>query len=272
MSVTAFQGIVCRLLADERKRCGESYVAGGVPLSIFSRSKRLSKDLDIFHDTSEALDRSCKNDVSLLESSGYNVVYFRNAPSFVGAIVSKGDERLKVEWVRDSAYRFFPLVEHTVFGLTAHPFDLATNKVLALGGRMEVKDWVDTIYASDSIQHLGFLVYSACGKDPGYSPASLLGEAGRSSKYSLDEYSEIEFDGEKPDFLTLVKRWKKVLSAASEIVEALPPEEAGKCVLGKNGCLYDFNTVDELRRSAASKNLEFRGGCIGGVLPNVLKI
>ncbi len=272
MSVTDFQGIVCRLLADERKKCGESYVSGGVPLSVFSRSKRLSKDLNIFHDTTEALDRSCKNDVSLLEASGYNVVYFRNAPSFVGAIVSKGGERLKVEWVRDSAYRFFPLIEHPTFGLTAHPFDLATNKVLALGGRMEVRDWVDTIYASDSIQHLGFLVYSACGKDPGYSPATLLGEAGRSSKYSLDEYSEIEFNGKKPDFPTLVKRWKKILSAASEIVEKLPSEEAGKCVLVKDGCLYNFNTVAELQIGIDSKILEFRRGCIGGVLPNVLKI
>ncbi len=272
MSVTEFQGVVCRLLADERKRCGESYIAGGVPLSVFSRSKRLSKDLDIFHDTTEALDRSCKKDVSLLEAYGCNVVYFRNAPSFVGAMVSKGGERLKVEWIRDSAYRFFPLVEHPVFGLTAHPLDLATNKALALGGRMEVRDWVDTIYASDSIQHLGFLVYSACGKDPGYNPASLLGEAGRSSKYSLEEYAEIEFDGEKPDFPPLARRWKKILAAASEIVEALPPEEAGKCVLGKDGELYTFSTLEELRRSIDSKLLEFRTGCIGGVLPNVLKI
>jgi hypothetical protein len=37
-----------------------------------------------------------------------------------------------IEWTRDSAFRFFPLVGHDDFGLVLHPFDLATNKVLAL--------------------------------------------------------------------------------------------------------------------------------------------
>ena len=40
---------------------------------------------------------------------------------------------------------FFPLVEHEDLGLILHPFDLATNKVLALVGRLEVRDWVDVI-------------------------------------------------------------------------------------------------------------------------------
>lgn len=38
----------------------------------------------------------------------------------------------------DSALRFFPLQEHAELGLTLHAFDLATNKVLALVGRLEV--------------------------------------------------------------------------------------------------------------------------------------
>jgi hypothetical protein len=36
-------------------------------------------------------------------------------------------------------------VRHPDFGLTLHPFDLATNKVLALVGRTEVRDWVDMV-------------------------------------------------------------------------------------------------------------------------------
>jgi hypothetical protein len=58
-------------------------------------------------------------------------------------------------WTRDSAYRFFPLVRHPDFGLALHPFDLATNKALALVGQLEVRDWVDLIHASDRIQPLG---------------------------------------------------------------------------------------------------------------------
>ena len=37
------------------------------------------------------------------------------------------------------SFRFFPLVEHEELGLTLHPFGLATNKVLALIGRLEVE-------------------------------------------------------------------------------------------------------------------------------------
>lgn len=61
------------------------------------------------------------------------------------ATVARGPDRLLAEWVHDSAYRFFPLVEDDELGLTLHPFDLATNKVLALIGRLEVRDWIDVI-------------------------------------------------------------------------------------------------------------------------------
>ena len=53
---------------------------------------------------------------------------------------SRDRESVLLQWVKDSAFRFFPLVEHADFGLTLHPFDLATNKVLALVGRLEVRD------------------------------------------------------------------------------------------------------------------------------------
>jgi len=36
-----------------------------------------------------------------------------------------------LEWARDSAFRFFPLIEHPDLGIVLHPFDLAANKVLA---------------------------------------------------------------------------------------------------------------------------------------------
>jgi hypothetical protein len=45
-----------------------------------------------------------------------------------------------MEWARDSAFRFFPLVENSELGLVLHPFDLAVNKVLALVGRGEARD------------------------------------------------------------------------------------------------------------------------------------
>ena len=59
-------------------------------------------------------------------------------------------------------------MEHEQLGLTLHPFDLATNKVLAMVGRLEVRDWVDVINADRRLQPLGYLLWAACGKDPGH--------------------------------------------------------------------------------------------------------
>ena len=90
-----------------------------------------------------------------------------------------------------SAYRFFPLVEHEELGLTLHPFDLATNKVLALIGRLEVRDWIDVIACDERLQPLGYLAWAACGKDPGFSPLGVIDHARRSSHYSSDEVQDM---------------------------------------------------------------------------------
>jgi hypothetical protein len=53
-------------------------------------------------------------------------------PSFVQAIARSDEAETLIEWAQDSAFRFFPLIEHAELGLVLHPFDLATNKALAL--------------------------------------------------------------------------------------------------------------------------------------------
>jgi hypothetical protein len=69
-------------------------------------------------------------------AAGLRVTPSREAPSFVQARVDDGTGSEVLQWVQDSAYRFFPLVEDETFGLTLHPFDHATNKVLALAGEL----------------------------------------------------------------------------------------------------------------------------------------
>ena len=55
MALTDYQRGVCRLLAENRIRSGESYVAGGAALNELLRAPRLSRDIDLFHDTEQAL-------------------------------------------------------------------------------------------------------------------------------------------------------------------------------------------------------------------------
>ena len=268
MALTDFQRTVCRLLADHRIASGESYVAGGVALNEMMATARTSRDIDLFHDTDEALEASWAADRHLLEDRGFTVVVIRERPSFVEAEVGKSGQSVLMEWARDSAFRFFPLVRHPDLGLTLHPFDLATNKVLALVGRLEVRDWVDLIHASERIQPLGYLAWAACGKDPGFSPLGIVQEASRSARYSADEVRTLAFAGQPPDPADLSRRWHAMLSTAREIIDALPPAELGQCVLGADGLLVTSGPA-ELRVTLASGRLIFHPGRIRGALPQI---
>ena len=198
MALTPLQRAVCRLLAESRKASGESYVAGGAALNELLSAPRLSRDLDLFHDTEEALAETWETDRRLLQEAGYAVRVLRERPTFVEAEVERGGESVILQWAQDSAYRFFPLVESEVFGLTLHPFDLATNKVLAMAGRLEARDWIDVLTCDQRIQPLGYLAWAACGKDPGYNPISLIAEISR-AHYSQAELDMLDFAGPSPD-------------------------------------------------------------------------
>jgi len=266
MALTELQRDICRLIAGRRIALGESYVAGGTALGTVLRWARISRAIDLFHDTEEALQATWAADRAMLDAAGFTVEVKRERPGFVDAVVRRGGESVLMQWVRDSAYRFFPLVEHEGLGLTLHPFDLATNKVLALVGRLEVRDWVDTIECSRSIQHLGYLAWAACGKDPGFSPATILQEAHRSSRYSVAEVAQLAFAGDPPDAAALSREWRRLLDEAEQVIDRLPPEEAGKCVIDRAGRLLRSD-IHELAEALRQGTVRFHAGSIRGALP-----
>lgn len=268
MALTEFQASVCRLIAAHRIASGESYVAGGVALNVALAGARLSQDVDLFRDTDSALDASWSADRALLVRAGFDVVPLRERPAFVEAEVRRDGQSVLLQWVRDSAYRFFPLVEDPTFGLALHPFDLATNKVLALVGRVEVRDWVDAILCNDNLQPLGYLAWAACGKDPGFSPSAIIEQAARSGRYSADEVSSLAFKGAAPDVGRLSRRWREIIESARLIVEALPADEAGKCALDKTGSLFRARPED-IKSLAERGEILFHKGSICGALPKI---
>jgi len=269
MALTAFQRDVCRLLGERRRAGGEGYVAGGIALNLALAAHRLSRDLDLFHDTTDAVARSWDADRALLEQSGYRVAVVRERPGFVQATVSRAGDELLIEWVHDSAFRFFPLVEHDELGLTLHPFDLATNKVLALIGRLEVRDWLDVIACDERLQPLGYLAWAACGKDPGFSPLGIIEHARRSSRYSAEEVASLAFDGPAPSAGDLSRRWSHALGTAQSVIEALPAAHAGEAVLTADGQLFRGDAA-ELDRALAAGQLLFHAGRLGGALPRII--
>jgi hypothetical protein len=268
MALTEFQQTLCRLIAANRLEQGEAYVAGGAALNLLAGGARISRDIDLFHDTLEALHATWQADRALLEGHGYEIRSVHERLGYVEALVRKGPDAVLMQWTRDSAFRFFPLVRHDELGLVLHPFDLATNKVLALVGRLEIRDWIDVITCQERIQPLGYLAWAASGKDPGFSPLTILEQAARSGRYTKPELEGLSFDGPPPDLAELSQKWHLMLEHARETIAILPPEQVGTCVLDCRGMLCRANPA-QLREDLAARQLTFHPGSIRGAYPQV---
>jgi hypothetical protein len=241
-------------------------VAGGAALNALAGGGRISRDIDFFHDTAEALEATWQADRELLAENGYQMHSVRERPSYVEAVVAKTGEAVLVQWARDSAFRFFPLVQHDEFGLVLHPFDLATNKMLALVGRIEIRDWIDLITCHDRIQPVAYLAWAACAKDPGFSPLTILEHACRTGHYSSAELRELSFDGPEPDLAALSRKWHSMLREATDTISLLPSEHVGECVLHRGGDLYTGER-GRLEKDLREGELVFHPGSIRGAYP-----
>jgi hypothetical protein len=239
-----------------------------VALNVALDAHRVSRDVDLFHDTAEAVTVSFEADGRVLGDAGYTIAVHRERVAYVEAEVSRDGDRVLVEWARDSAFRFFPLVDHPDLGLTLHPFDLATNKVLALVGRLEVRDWIDVLACDERLQPLGLLAWAACGKDPGFSPHAILDHAARTSRYTNEEVSALAFHGDPPDATDLAQRWHRALDAAREAIAVLPASHVGEAVLRSDGELFREGAAG-IREALATGGLAFHRGRLGGALPEL---
>lgn len=268
MALSPLQRHVCRLLASRRVATGESYLAGGLALGELVGGNRLSRDVDLFHDTEAAVAESFDADRRALGDAGFAVRPLRERPGFVEAEVERDGARVIVEWARDSSYRFFPLLHHPELGLVLHPFDLATNKVLALVGRREARDWVDAITCHERVQPLGYLAWAASGKDPAFGPAALVELAARNGRYTEGEIGALDFEGERPSAADLSRRWHAMIEQARELVDRLPVSGVGQAVLTDSGEPGQWATND-LAGALARGEIRFHSGSIGGALPSV---
>ena len=76
-----------------------------------------------------------------------------------------------------------PRAEDEDFGYCLHPADLATNKVVALVGHSEIRDFLDILQLDREYLSLGAIIWAACGKDEGYTPALILELTNRHARY-----------------------------------------------------------------------------------------
>ena len=268
MAVTPFQVGILRLIARKRIDGGETYVAGGLALNHQLRCSRVSADIAVFSDTYEAMVSAADLDCALLRENGYAVRIVRERTSIVEVVVSRDGNATDIQWVRDSAYRFFPLINDPLLGATLHPFDLATNKLLALAGRSVPRDWVDTVSCAELVQPLGLLAWAASGKDPGLSPRYVLDMAAR-TRYAQSEIDVAVNTAETVDVAALSRKWHLMIEEGRRLITALPAEHVGKAVLNKDGTLFS-GSFAELAKDVESGSVMFHAGRICGAWPQIV--
>lgn len=263
MPLTEFQETVARLLSGNRSE--DSHLAGGAALHLEPSSKRYSNDLDYFHDSVERVATAFDADRALLDEHGYQVHIDLNQPGYIRASVTKGSQATSIEWAHDSAWRFLPPIKNDIVGYQLHPVDLAINKLLALAGRDEARDFLDILMIDREVLPLGALCWAAVGKDPGFSPRSLLELLKRRGKYQAEDFKRLRLS-EPIDLAELKAQWLDALARAERFIAAQDPSEIG--------CLF-YDRAQQ-RFIAPDSNAHHAGSTVvphfgrpGGVLPAI---
>lgn len=263
--LTDYQREILALLAQTRSP--ESYLAGGAALHFSPESTRYSHDLDFFHDSSERVAEAFAADSKLLEEAGHEVRVELSQPGFIRAVVSRGGRgehaATRIDWAHETAWRFMPPVRDELGGYLLHQIDLAINKTLALAGRDETRDYVDILYAHEHILPLAGLTWAAVGKDPGFSPLSILELLKRRGHPRPEDIARLDLSG---PFDPAAARdvWRGALEEADRFARSRPADEAG--------CLYYSPRRERFVLPEADTPLDDQGlvphwGRPGGILP-----
>lgn len=258
MPLTDYQAGLAACLAENRSF--DSYLAGGAAILIEPHTIRYSNDLDYFHDSERRVAEAFAADRELLHSRGYSLRVDVSHPGYVRAIVASGEHATKVEWAHDSAWRFLPTVRHERFGFVLHPVDLAVNKVLALAGRDEPRDVLDTLYQHREVLCLGALCWAACGKDPGFTPLSLLALLRRRGRVREEDLARLALAAPL-NLRALKTEWLAALDSVEPLVAALPAAEIG--------CLYYSRSLWAFVDPRDVPDAVPHFGRPGGVLPRI---
>ena len=227
---------------------------------LFTCRSRTSHDLDLFHDSEQAVADAFAKDRSILEGHGYRLELVLSQPGFIRARIGKKKQGLLVDWAYDSAWRFMPPVSIEGVGYVLHPVDLAVNKVLALGGREDVRDIVDALYLNERVLPMGALIWASVAKDPGLNPRMLLELLLRKGKIRPEELRRLDLQRDL-DPTDLHIEWRNALVSAGEYIESRPPDEVGCLYCRPVSGLFFAPTLDE---EAVIHRAE-----IGGVLPRL---
>lgn len=138
-----------------------------------------------------------------------------------------------------------PLVRDALGGLLLRPVDLAINKVLALAGRDEPRDFVDLLFVHARVLPLAALAWAAVGKDPGLTPLSLVELLKRHGRYRPEDFGRLRLT-EPFDLARGKATWLAALADAERFARVRPAD-------GSAHALERIPSPSTITRSRASR-------------------
>jgi len=257
--LTKLQSHVLRVVAAQRSP--DSYIAGGVAIN--REGPRFSGDIDIFQDTEERLEAVAQADAKALTEAGLKLSWKKIVTSKWDAEVEGLDDRMRLEWVHDSAFRFFPTQRDELFGYVLHPVDLATNKASAAADRREPRDIVDLVTIHESILPLGAAICAAVGRFPGQSPEEMLSDITRHSRFTAEEFRVLA-TARPIDVPKLHRRIRSMIEDAERFISRIPSDAVGLVFLETGKAVQpDLDALEKYQRHT---------GAPGGVWPSSSEI
>ncbi len=145
-------------------------LSGGTALAAYYLYHRRSDDLDLFTGDLPTVTPYSYEVEELVTRAGLEVRVRLRTQSFVRMEIEYQRERLRLDLAKDAPFRFGPPKSVEIGGchLWVENFqDLAVNKLLALFGRAEPRDFVDLYFIREHYS-LEQLVAWAAQKDPGF--------------------------------------------------------------------------------------------------------
>ncbi len=122
------------------------YMTGGTALAAFYLNHRISEDLDLFTPEERLVGYMGDRFKGNLEKEGFEVKVIRRFQSFYEMVVGMRGESVRIQLAFDSPFHFEEPWESEIGVKVDSLIDIATNKLLALYGRSEIKGFCRCIF------------------------------------------------------------------------------------------------------------------------------
>ncbi|MCP9494840.1 MAG: nucleotidyl transferase AbiEii/AbiGii toxin family protein [Pyrinomonadaceae bacterium MAG19_C2-C3] len=172
MTRSALNNLQTEFLGEFFRRESRFYLTGGAALVGFYLGHRETNDLDLF-----TLENEIENGLAIVRDAartlGASVEAIQTAPDFRRLLVTRGDETVVVDLVREYVFQL-EREKREIGGIRIDsPEEILANKLCALLSRSEVRDLVDVRELEKAGFNLEDALSVAQQKDTGLTPAQL---------------------------------------------------------------------------------------------------